>query len=100
MGVEPDPVGTPIKDAVFVGISYVLSAIVPLSPYFFISGKPAIITSILLTFLALFLIGLAKGKVASLPYLKSGLQVLLIGAGSGIGGYFLGTILPKLLRIE
>jgi VIT1/CCC1 family predicted Fe2+/Mn2+ transporter len=40
---------------------------------------------------------LIKGKVATLPLIKSGLEVLIIGAGAGIGGYFLGTILPHIL---
>jgi len=100
LGLEPNPPDSPTKDAVFVGVSYLLSAIVPLFPYFFITGKEAIVFSILATLVALFIIGIAKGRVASLPYLKSGLQVLLVGAGSGIGGYFLGIILPHVLGIS
>ncbi|HUD44657.1 MAG TPA: VIT1/CCC1 transporter family protein [Patescibacteria group bacterium] len=100
LGIDPDLPSAPIRDAVLVGLSYMLAAIVPLFPYFLISGMPAIVCSILATFVALFCIGLAKGKVASLPYIKSGLQVLLIGAGAGIGGYLLGTILPHLLGIK
>ena len=100
LGIDPHPPGTPSKDAVFVGVSYLVSAMVPLFPYFFLTGNSAIITSILATFAALFVIGILKGRVASLPYIKSGLQVLLVGAGSGIGGYFLGVILPHLLGIK
>ena len=60
----------------------------------------AIITSILATLLALFGIGLLKARFALLPYFQSGLQVLLVGAGSGVGGYFLGTLLPHVLGIK
>jgi VIT1/CCC1 family predicted Fe2+/Mn2+ transporter len=98
-GLEPEPYGSIIRDAAVVGFSYLLAATIPLFPYFFLKGFPAIVTSILATFVALFGIGLAKGKVASLPYIKSGLEVLLVGAGAGIGGYFLGVILPHLLNI-
>ncbi|HKC14447.1 MAG TPA: VIT1/CCC1 transporter family protein, partial [Patescibacteria group bacterium] len=100
LGLEPNPPGTPTKDAVFMGFSYLLSAIIPLFPYFFFTGIQAIIFSIGATLIALFLIGVAKGKVASLPYFKSGVQVLLVGAGSGIGGYFIGILLPHLLGIK
>lgn len=100
LGLEPEPPGTPIEDAVMVGLSYVISAMVPLFPYFFLHGTPALVTSILATFLALFIIGFSKGKLASLPSIKSGLQVLLVGAGSGIGGYLLGTALPHLLGLK
>ncbi len=83
-----------------MGLSYLIAAAVPLFPYFFLSGAAAILLSIVATLIALFCIGLLKAKFALLPYLKSGLQVLLIGAGSGIGGYFLGTILPHVLGIK
>lgn len=97
LGLEPEPAGGILHDALLVGASYLVAAIIPLFPYFFLAGFPAIVTSILATFVALFCIGLAKGKVAALPYMKSGLEVLLVGAGAGIGGYFLGTILPRVL---
>lgn len=100
LGIEPEPPGTPGGDALFVGFSYLAAAGIPLFPYFFLSGETAILTSILATLLALFGIGLLKAKFALLPYLKSGLQVLLIGAGSGIGGYFLGTLLPHALGLK
>jgi VIT1/CCC1 family predicted Fe2+/Mn2+ transporter len=99
LGLEPEPAGGIMHDALLVGSSYLVAAVIPLAPYFFLTGLSAIITSILSTFMALFCIGLAKGKVASLPYLKSGIEVLLVGAGAGIGGYFLGTILPHVLGI-
>jgi len=100
LGIEPEPPSTPIGDALFVGLSYLVAAGIPLFPYFFLRGEIAIVTSILATFVALFGIGLLKAKFALLPYLKSGFQVLLVGAGSGIGGYFLGTLLPHILGIK
>lgn len=100
LGIDPDPAGSPITDAMFVGLSYFLSAMVPLAPYFFETGQPAILTSITLTLIALFGIGVLKAKVAHLSTMKSGLEVLAIGAGAGIGGYFLGTLLPKIFHLE
>jgi len=100
LGLDPEPPGTAITDAIFIGLSYLIAAIIPLFPYFFLNGKIAILTSIGATLLSLFGIGLLKGKFATLPYLKSGLQVLLVGAGSGIGGFLLGTFLPKILHLK
>lgn len=100
LGLEPEMPGTPLTDAVVVGLSYLGGATVPLFPYFFIAADRAILISILATFLALFTIGLLKGKFASLPVIKSGLQVLGVGIGSGIGGYLLGSYLPHLLGLK
>jgi VIT1/CCC1 family predicted Fe2+/Mn2+ transporter len=97
LGLDPEPPGTAMGDALYVGLSYLIAAIIPLAPYFFTSGFKAIVISMLAT---LFIIGFLKGKLASLPYIRSGLEVLLVGAGAGIGGYFLGTFLPKLLHLE
>jgi VIT1/CCC1 family predicted Fe2+/Mn2+ transporter len=100
LGIEPDPAGTPTRDAFLVGISYLFAAVVPLFPYFFLHGVIAIITSIIATLIALFLIGISKGKVATLPYLKSGLQVMMVGGVSGVGGYLLGVVLPHILGLK
>lgn len=99
-GLEPEPAGGAVKDAWYVGLSYLFSAFIPLFPYFFLSGETAIIISILSTFIALFFAGVLKGKFASTSMIKGGLQILLIGAGSGIGGYFIGKVLPQLIGIK
>lgn len=98
LGLDPEPTGTARRDAAMMGSSYLLAAGVPLFPYFFVSGLTAIFCSISATLVALFIIGVIKGKFATLPFIKSGFQVMLVGGTSGIGGYLLGTILPKILE--
>lgn len=100
LGLDPEPPGSAMIDTVFIGISYLSASMIPLLPYFFIPAREAIPYSILLTLLTLFGMGLVKGRVASLSYLKSGLEILLVGAVSGVGGYFLGTVLPHFLGIS
>ena len=100
LGIDPESFKTPISDAYTMGISFLIAAMIPLFPYFFLKGSIAIIISILLSFIALFCVGALKARFTLLPYVKSGFQVLFIGACSGIGGYFLGTLLPHLLGIK
>ena len=100
LGIDPEPPGAPMKDALYVGFSYLVAAAIPIFPYFFMQPQQALIWSILFTLIALFVIGILKATVAGLPLLKSGVQVLLIGALSGIGGYVLGSYLPHLLGIK
>ncbi len=100
LGIEPEPPGTPLKDGLYVGLSYLVAAVIPVFPYFFIPAEQALFYSIFMTLVALFVIGMLKARVASLPLIKSGCQVLLIGALSGIGGYLLGTFLPHILGIK
>ena len=100
LGLEPNPPGSPVKDALLVGASYLVNAVIPLLSYFFLPTKEALPISIGLTMITLFGLGLLKAKFAFLPYLKSGLQVMAVGTFSGLGGYFLGTLLPKILGIS
>jgi vacuolar iron transporter family protein len=100
LGLEPEPAGTALKDAYYVGFSYMFAAVIPVFPYFFLHGQQAVFTSIGLTLISLFGIGLLKAKVAKLNWFRSGLQVMGIGALSGIGGYFLGFLLPHILGLE
>lgn len=98
-GLDPEPVGTPTKDAFYVGFSYLFAAIIPIFPYFVIPASQAVTLSIGLTLATLFAMGLIKAKLAQLNLFKSGLQVLAIGSLSGIGGFLVGSLLPKLLGI-
>lgn len=100
LGIEPEPAGGPTKDALFVGFSYLFAAIIPIFPYFFYPSKSAVFLSILLTLISLFAVGLLKAKYAKLSYLKSGVEVMAIGALSGVGGYFLGILLPHILGLD
>jgi vacuolar iron transporter family protein len=98
-GIDPEPERTPTGDAISIGLSYLFTAMIPLLPYFFLNTARALPVSIGLTLLTLFSLGILKAKLAFLPMLKSGLQVMLIEGFSGLGGYLLGTLLPKILGI-
>jgi len=99
-GIDPAPSTTPLADSFVVGISYLITSFIPLVPYFFLPVKHALFYSLSLTIFTLFGLGMLKAKFANLHYIKSGLQILVIGALSGLGGYLLGTALPRLLGIK
>jgi vacuolar iron transporter family protein len=83
-------------DALYMGVSYLVASVVPILPYFFLPLKAAFITSLIATFAALVIIGVVKGRLAQLNLLRSAAEVALIGAISGLGGYVLGDVLPRL----
>ena len=82
---------TAFGDALIVGLAYALAALIPLWPYFAWEVATALPISLAATAVALFGLGLAKGKVARLALVRSGLQVLLIGGASAGIGYLIGT---------
>ena len=82
---------TALGDALIVGLAYALAALIPLWPYFAWDVRTALPISLAATAVALFALGLAKGKVARLALVRSGFQVLVIGGASAGVGYLIGT---------
>jgi vacuolar iron transporter family protein len=97
LGLPYGETETALGDAAVVGGMYALAAVIPLWPYFIWSVGTALIISLVATGLALFGLGLVKGRVAGMALVRSGLQVLLVGGGSATIGYLIGVLVPELL---
>jgi vacuolar iron transporter family protein len=72
-----------------IGISYIVGGLIPLLPYVLIHNSiQALIVSVVVTLLALFIFGFVKGKFTGTNPLKSALQTTLVG-GFAAGVAFL-----------
>jgi vacuolar iron transporter family protein len=87
---------TALGDALVVGGMYVLAAAIPLWPYFVWSVDTALVISLGATALALFGLGVGKGRVTGTALLRSGIQVLLVGGASAAVGWLIGASVPTL----
>ena len=96
LGLQVDPQTVRIPEALTMGISYIAGSIFPLIAYFFLPIARALPISIALTVLALLIVGVVKGKLASLNLLTSALEVVIVGGVSAGGGYLLGVIVPRI----
>ncbi len=100
LGIDTEPSVSPLKDAAVMAPSFMLGAIVPILPYVFSTQTPAFVTSILLACLALFAIGVVKSRVAGGSPWRSGLEQFVIGAGAGVIGYIVGTLVPRFFGVR
>jgi VIT1/CCC1 family predicted Fe2+/Mn2+ transporter len=98
LGLSPDAGGEAFGDAIVVGATYLGAAIVPLWPYFFFSLQVALAVSLICTLLALFSVGVAKGRVTHLSLVRSGVQVMIIGSVSAGIGFAIGHVVTALSR--
>lgn len=96
LGLPYGETETALGDAAVVGGMYALAAVIPLWPYFIWSVSTALVVSLVATGLALFALGVVKGRVAGMALLRGGLQVLLVGGGSAAIGYLIGVLVPEL----
>jgi VIT1/CCC1 family predicted Fe2+/Mn2+ transporter len=89
--------GTPAQGAVVMGVSFGMGAVVPILPYLVLPVQSGIVASLLLTAGFLFGIGVVKSRWTRQGWLRSGLEILALGAFGGIAGYLFGSLLPNLL---
>lgn len=85
---EPDPKRAR-NSSLTIGTSYIVGGAIPLSPYFFIQQpNSALIVSVVITIISLFIFGFIKGKFSGANPIKSAWQTTLIG-GLAAGVAFL-----------
>ena len=97
VGISPDETTNPVKDALAMGVSFVVAALVPIIPYLFLEDRRAIAVSVVAALVGLFVLGFGKGRlVQKSPWLQ-GLEILGIGVVSAGVGLALGDLIPRLL---
>jgi VIT1/CCC1 family predicted Fe2+/Mn2+ transporter len=98
LGVGVDEAhGSPLQGALVMGAAFGLGAAVPVIPYLALPVTAGVYASVVATALALFGIGVVKSRWTRRSPIRSGLEILALGAIAGVAGYFSGSILPPLL---
>jgi predicted membrane protein (TIGR00267 family) len=96
LGLSPDAGGAALGDALVVGGTYLGAAVIPLWPYLLFSITPALIVSLACTLVALFALGIAKGRIARMALVRSGFQVAIIGSVSAAIGFGIGHLVTAI----
>lgn len=97
LGISPQETSNPIKDALVMGISFILAALVPIIPHMVFTGGTAIGVAIGVSLLGLFVLGVGKGRLVQRSPFFQGLEILGIGAVSAAIGFALGDGIPRLV---
>ena len=98
LGIVSEAEVRPIRGAAILSGSLAVAALVPLVPYFFLAGPPALIVSVVLSGIALFAIGLVKARWTKRNAFGSGFEILVLAAVAGVGGYLVGSVLPAIVQ--
>ena len=98
LGLAPKELGNPVKAGVLCGTSFGLAAVVPILPFTFpISSSQALIVSIIATVVALFGVGAMKTIFSRKNWVRSGLEMMIIGALAAAITYLIGTLFSILV---
>ncbi len=81
LGLEKPQANRATQSALTIGASYIVGGIIPLSPYVFVpNSQVALMYSVIITLICLFIFGYLKSKVTGQPAFSGALKVLVIGA--------------------
>ncbi len=99
LGLAVEEGGGPLQGALILSGAFLVAALIPLLPYFFLPVGSALWVSIGLSAIAMFALGVFKARWTKRNPIMSGLQILLLVAGAAIAGTFFGSVLPGLLGV-
>lgn len=81
-----------VKSSTTVGLAALFASFVPILPFFFLPHTSAVIVCLVLSGITLFTLGAYEAKTYVGSWKKNGLQMLVIGMGAALIGFFIGKI--------
>ena len=89
----------PIRESIFMGISYIVGGLFALISFFLLPPLAAIIPAITISFVFLFTVGFFKGKIVKVSPIRSGLEMLVVSASAAAVGFSVGKLASLFINI-
>ncbi|MGE5265719.1 MAG: VIT1/CCC1 transporter family protein [Acidobacteriota bacterium] len=97
LGLSEATFPNPWRAAVSASLSTALGAFIPVLPFFFLSGIPALATSFVISTLAHFVVGASKVIVTGRSWWKSGSEMTVVGLGEAVVTYIIGRLISPMV---
>jgi VIT1/CCC1 family predicted Fe2+/Mn2+ transporter/rubrerythrin len=95
LGSTEDSLSNPVVSAMSGALSTAVGAAIPIIPFFFMQGVPAVIAAAIISLAAHFAVGAAKSLITVRSWWSSGLEMTVVGAVEGAVTYGIGILLGK-----
>jgi len=95
LGSSEEALANPLVSATSGALSTAVGAIIPVIPFFFMHGLPAIIAAGAVSLAAHFAVGAAKSLITVRSWWASGLEMTIVGAVEGAVTYGIGILLGR-----
>jgi VIT1/CCC1 family predicted Fe2+/Mn2+ transporter len=95
LGSSEEALSNPIVSATSGALSTAIGAIIPVIPFFFLQGIPAVIAAAIISLAAHFAVGAAKSLITVRSWWSSGFEMTIVGALEGAVTYGIGILLGK-----
>jgi vacuolar iron transporter family protein len=95
LGSSEEALSNPLVSASSGALSTAVGAIIPVIPFFFMQGVPAVIAAAVISLAAHFAVGAAKSLITVRSWWSSGIEMTVVGAVEGAVTYGIGILLGK-----
>jgi vacuolar iron transporter family protein len=95
LGASEEALSNPLVSASSGALSTAVGAIIPIIPFFFLQGVPAVIAAAIVSLAAHFAVGAAKSLITVRSWWSSGFEMTVVGAVEGAVTYGIGILLGK-----
>src|SRR6202042_802071 len=96
LGHTEEALSNPLISASSGALSTAVGAIIPVIPFFFMSGLNAVIAAAIVSLAAHFAVGAAKSLITVRSWWSSGFEMTIVGAVEGAVTYGIGILLGHL----
>jgi VIT1/CCC1 family predicted Fe2+/Mn2+ transporter len=90
LGLSEETFPNPVRSTLSASLSTAVGGFIPIIPFFFTVGMPAVIASFVISTLAHFAVGASKALVTTRPWWASGLEMTVVGILEAAVTYGLG----------
>jgi VIT1/CCC1 family predicted Fe2+/Mn2+ transporter len=94
VGLTSEESWPPTKAALFTGLSFAVVSLIPILPFVFMEVNPAVITAAIASIACLFIVGASKAIFSRKSWVRSGLEMMAIGALASAATYAIGLLIP------
>ncbi len=95
LGSSEDALANPVVSASSGALSTAVGAAIPIIPFFFMHGVPAVIAAAIVSLAAHFAVGAAKSLITVRSWWSSGMEMTIVGAVEGAVTYGIGVLLGQ-----
>src|SRR5439155_17122251 len=93
LGLSEETFPNPWRSTISAAVSTAIGGFIPIIPFFFTVGMPAVIASFVISTIAHFIVGASKALITTRTWWASGAEMTFVGVAEAAATYGLGLAL-------
>ena len=94
IGLTSEESWPPTKAGTLTGLSFAVVSLIPILPFAFMDVTSAVITAAAASIVSLFIVGASKAIFTRKSWIRSGLEMMIIGSLAAVATYVIGLAIP------